>query len=560
MKLVWPLRRRLKHHASRIKFHVSSITSPNTRHTRNTLRFALWIVGFTTVPAFAQFNTNLPARPLALQEALRLALEHNLQLEIARYQPEIARYNWQGAYGVYDPQFNANASHNLNVTEGGGVDPQGRATLGNETRSDRFGGGLRGVLPTGLLYDLSGTFGHNYGERESFPFDFYDGDVGLTLQQPLLRNMWIDANRLTIRVRKHDLKIAEQDYMFQVLQIVNDTQQAYYELIAARDQIVARERALELATRFADETQRRVELGTLPPLDHVQALSEASTVRAELIQVRQLAAVAENILKNLITDNYELWHASQIVPTERLVAVPEDLDLGASWLTGVSSRPDLLSLTERLERQGVVVKYQHNQLFPSLDLVGSLGRAGIDNKLNTIVITNVTPRPGPDIRRVIVVPGRDANFTDVLDDIATDNNPRYSYGIVFSMPLSFRRERNEYKAAKAEQESLKAQYTQLRQNILIQIENAVTEIRANFERVQATRQAAIFAEAALDAETKRMEAGRSTPFNVLQFQRDLTDARTAEIRALADYNRALTRLSFAEGSILTRNRITVDIR
>jgi outer membrane protein TolC len=283
-------------------------------------------------------------------------------------------------------------------------------------------------------------------------------------------------------------------------------------------------------------------------------------VRALLVQARQLARLAENNLKNLITDNYEGWHSYEVTPTERLVAVPEDLDLGASWLTAMNLRPDLNSMKEQLERQGVVVKYQHNQLFPSLDLVGTLGRRGIDNRITTTIITNVTPRPGPDIRDIIVIPSRDASFSDVLHDIRIDNNPRYSYGVVFSMPLSFRRERNEYKAAKATLEMLKSQFVQARQNILVDIENAVVSVRGNFERVAATRETTSFSEAALDAETKRMEAGRSTPFNVLQFQRDLTAARTAEIRALADYNKALAQLSYAEGTILRRNGITVEIR
>ena len=176
------------------------------------------------------------------------------------------------------------------------------------------------------------------------------------------------------------------------------------------------------------------------------------------------------------------------------------------------------------------------------------------------MITNVTPRPGPDIRDVIVIPGRDANFTDVLDDIKRDSNPSYSYGIVFQTPLGWRRERNALKAAKLQRDALQWQFVQLRQSIQTGIDNALTSARANFERAGATRQATAFAQAALDAEMKKMEAGRSTPFQVLQLQRDLTNRRFEEIRALADYNKALAELSFAEGTILDRNKIAIDIR
>src|SRR4030095_13380701 len=134
--------------------------------------------------------------------------------------------------------------------------------------------------------------------------------------------------------------IAEHNFLLLVLDVVNRTQQAFYEVIASRDQIVANQKALELAERFAGETKRRVELGTLPPLDEVQAQSEAATARATLIQSRKDSAVAENALKNLITRNYQLWHSYSIEPTEKLVSVPEDLDLGASWLSGITLRPD----------------------------------------------------------------------------------------------------------------------------------------------------------------------------------------------------------------------------
>ena len=522
----------------------------------------VWLV-FLCMPlsVVGQFNTNLPPRPLSLQEALHLAIEHNLDIKIARYAPDIAYYNWRGTYGYYDPSLSAAASHGISVTEGGGFDARGDPTRGVDSKFDHMEGGIVGVLPvTGLKYGLSGNFDHVYGTRALFPFDTYQGRVDLTLQQPLLRDFWTDANRTAIKLAKQDLKIAEQDFRFRVQQVVNLTQQAYYELIASRDEIVSRQKALELAERFADETKRRVELGTLPPLDEVQAQSEAATARADLIFARQRSVLAENTLKSLITDNYELWHSYALTPTERLVAVPEDLDLGASWISGLSLRPDLKALEERLERQGIVVKYQRNQVFPQLDLVGTLGRSGIDNKFNTIVITNVTPRPGPDIRDIVVIPGRDANFSDVLDDISRDNNPSYSYGIVFQTPLGWRRERNALKAAKLQRDALQWQFVQLRQSIQTGIDNALTSARANFERAGATRQATAFAQAALDAEMKKMEAGRSTPFQVLQLQRDLTNRRFEEIRALADYNKALAELSFTEGTILDRNKIAIDIR
>ena len=104
------------------------------------------------------------------------------------------------------------------------------------------------------------------------------------------------------------------------------------------------------------------------------------------------------------------------------------------------------------------------------------------------------------------------------------------------------------------------QFRQLEQNILVQIENAIATAQTSFERVDATRQARLYAQAALEAEQKKLENGKSTSFFVLQLQRDLTAARSEEIRAVADYNKALTQLAQSEGSTLERRRIDVNVK
>src|SRR5690606_24897163 len=113
---------------------------------------------------------------------------------------------------------------------------------------------------------------------------------------------------------------------------------------------------------------------------------------------------------------------------------------------------------------------------------------------------------------------------------------------------------------KAEKEQTLLVLKRLEQGILMEIENAVDLAKTNFERVDATRQARLYAEAALEAEQKKLENGKSTSFIVLQLQRDLTTARSAEIRALADYNKALAQLAFSEGTVFERNRLSVNVK
>lgn len=502
------------------------------------------------VPLYAQLDTNRPVRSLTLAEAIRLALENNLQIARIRFEPQLAQFRVSGSYAYYEPTFEGFANHRYSEREGQ-FDPTFGQLPSSKTDSDNFGGGIGGVLPiTGLRYNIDSSFQHIMGE--SFGRDDvndYSSDVGITLSQPLLRNAWIDAQRLDIKLAKKDLKISEHAVTDQVMTTVAAVETAFYELIGALDEVKAQEIAVSLAERLVTENRKRVEVGTMAPLDEKQAESEAAQRRADLIQARSQVTLRENILKSLISNNYEQWHGVAIVPQEKLLAVPQTYDLQESWVNGLTYRPDYLQAKERLERQGIVVSFTRNQLFPALDLTGTYGRSGFDNKVPSV----------RDSNGVVVIPGIDSSFSRSLEDIRDEVNPRYSYGVILTVPLTFRAERARHKEAKAMQEQLKLDMQIIHQNILIGIDDAMKAARAAYERAQATRAAREFAEVALDAEQKKLDNGRSTSFVVLQLQNDLTRNRAAEIDALSDYNNALAVLYLREGTILKKNKVQLEI-
>jgi outer membrane protein TolC len=220
-----------------------------------------------------------------------------------------------------------------------------------------------------------------------------------------------------------------------------------------------------------------------------------------------------------------------IEPSQKLLPEPQQYNLQESWKKGLAMRPDLLQLRVDLERRDIMLRYQRNQLYPQLDLVGSYGRSGL--------ATTLSPS---------------------LADINDERLPAYSYGAVLSFPLGNRTASNTARATKAAKEQAVLQYKKLEQNVLVQIDDSVKLAQSDFERVDATREARIYAEAALDAEQKKLENGKSTSFLVLQAQRDLTASRSAEIRALADYNKALSQLALNEGTTLERNKLSVVIK
>ncbi len=510
--------------------------------------------------AHAQTNAiNVPTRPLSLEEAIRLALESNLEIARVRYEPQLAGFRLSDVSAYWEPTLDLSARH-ISSTRGSSFDPTlGIELPGSSTETDLAQLGIGGVLPlTGLRYDISAGYNHDTGlgfnDGALQPVDSYTSDIGIALRQPLLRNLWIDANRLSVKLAKKDQKISEYLVMFTVMDVVNRVQQAYYDLIGAQDAVRARQLSVTLAQRLLEENRKKIKIGVMAPLDEKQAESEAALREAELIQAMSEVTTMENILKSLISNNYQQWHAVSIVPTEKLLAVPQAYDLQESWINGLTLRPDYQEVKERLERQGIVVGYRLNQVFPVLDLVGSYGLAGFDSRRQfTFDPDNNSGTPN-DVTIIT-----DPSYSRTLDQIGREQNPTYSYGVVLQIPLTFRAERSRYKEAKALQEQAKLDVQIKHEQILIGIDDAIKAARAAYQRAQATRSGREFAAVALEAAQKRLDNGKATSFEVLRLQRDLTDARSEEIDAISDYNKALTVLYFREGTILRKNNVQVEI-
>jgi outer membrane protein len=493
----------------------------------------------TAMPvATAPAGKTAQTREMSLDDCIQEALQHNLDVQIERTVPLISLYNLHGAYSGYDPLLTISGQHNYNKT--GGYIQDNQFVFPTESDEDSFNAGLSGGTPWGMTYTIGGSqygsIGEQWGQKDfltnTVPFDRSGGTVGAYLEQPLLKNFWIDDTRRTIRLAKNQLKSDEQGLRSQIIDSITAVENAYYELIYARENVRVQQEALNLAQTQLDQDRQRVQIGTLAQLDVQQDESQVATSRANLIAAQYGLATAQNTLKNLLTDQYARWHDVDIQPTGSLTNAPLQLfDLQDSWTKGMAQRPDLMQYRLSVEAQGIWLKYYRNQLFPQLDAFGSYGYNGN---------------------------GRE--YSDVFAQINEADQPFWSYGGKLSMPLSNRGPRNNYKASKISLQQLLLKLKQFEQKVMVDIDNAVKSAQSAYQSVDATRQARIYAEAALDAEQKKYAVGKSTTFTVLQLQNNLTSARSQEIRALANYYEALATLAQAEGTTLERNRINIEAK
>jgi outer membrane protein TolC len=483
------------------------------------------------------FSAVLPSKAqnevaLTLQDCIQMALEHNLSVQIERYNPRIVQYNLNASYGYYDPNFSVLLRRDER-SEPGRLDPDtGLRPQNIDATTDRLVPAIRGVLPTGLTYDIGADLRSSEFTADEIEGEAHDVNIGINLRQPLLRNFWTDPGRTTIRLNRKNLNISELNFSLVVMDVVTRVQLAYYDLIFARENVRVQEMALALSERLLQESRKRVEVGVEAPLDEKQAQSQVASTLADLISARENLRRQENVLKNLITDEFSQWVDVTLIPAEKLQEEPQPLNLRDSWLRALAQRPDYRAQLLDLERLDLLVRLRRNQLFPTLDLVGGYGRRGFDN----------------------------ASFNRAVRDLERGVAPNHYFGVLFSVPLSRQAERNEHAATRAQREQADLRLKRFEQDIIVEIDNAVRAVRSAHERIELRRLARVTSEDALFVEQRRLEAGTSRTYNVLLLQRDLTAARSAEIRALAEYNRALARLAFEQGTTLEHHQITLDIR
>lgn len=477
---------------------------------------------------------------MSLEECIKQALEHNLDIQIQEYNPIINQYALNVNYGSYEPVFSMTADKSYNDRPAvPGINPStGLPFPSGISESDTYSPAVKGVLPTGLQYDLFWNESRN--SEMVFPTNFpahyapptFSGTAGINLTQPLLKNFWIDNTRLQIQLSKDTLKISEAALRLQIMTSVTAVKSAYYNLLYARGNVEANATAYKLAQQLVTENVKRVQVGALAPLDEKQSESQAAASLAAMHAAEQQLIVQENTLKNLLTDNFSQWADVTILPAEELVAVPQDLNLQESWRKAVATRPDLVEAKLRVEAQNVTLKYDFNQIFPELDVTGSYGHNALNN-----------------------------TFSDDLSDLRGGTHSFYSYGAFMSIPLGGNYSaRAQYKSGKATLKQLLLQLKQTEQTIVVAVDNDVGQIRSSLQQVYATRDARIYAQEALAAERTKLENGKSTSFIVLQLISNLTTARVAEIQALANYNVAVAQLALDEGTTLEANHIQLKLK
>ena len=486
-------------------------------------------------------------RPLALDQAVALALSKNEALTIERESLAAARAAVGAAKGAYDPSLALDygwrkASEPANSSFSGA--PAGR--LAPETEVAEGNAAIRQLLPTGGRVELRAGGSRSTTDGSLTPLSpAFGAQMGVELRQPLLRDRSIDAARLSVRIATTGRDGANAALRRATVETVAAVERAYWGLGAARRAVLVREQAVQLAQEQLRETQIRTGSGALPRTELAQPQAELERRRGELFAAREAAARAQNTLKLLILSGADdpAW-ADSLAPAEDLTANPTPVEIGTALERALSARPELAIAEASLRRRRAERAFARDGMWPSLDAVVSYDRFGLAGSQNPAA-SGAIPAPDGDLHRAFESAGEgDFDATRL--------------GVELGLPLFNRAARGDAAVALHVQRQAEADLARVRKAIRAEVLDAAAALETAGQRIEAARSGRAAAETQLGAERDRFASGLSTNFLVLTRQNDLSRARLDEISANADYLTARTEMARASGTLLEERGIHVE--
>ncbi len=487
-----------------------------------------------------------PRVDLTLEDAIARALERNLDLAVQRLNPLVFDLSLAQQLSFYGPTISSNISNSSRTSPSSTQLDGGEAVVSD---SAVFNGGLNQAVQWGggnYTVDWNNNRSASTNAFSSFN-PSYRATVQASYTQPLLRGFKIDGTRQQIQVTRINRDIADIDLRQTITNTVSSVRNAYWDLLYATGTLAVQQQALDLAEELIRDNEARVEIGTLAPIDVVQARSEAAARRQTLAQAEQVLATAELALKQLIvrgTDD-DYW-MSTLNPVDQPTLDVPPIDLAAAIRAALADRTDLARSRRQLDINDVNLSAMRNNTLPAVDLIGSyqLQGQGGTRYLRSGLGGSVTTK----------IPGGVGDAFNQLYDAAF---PVWTVQLNVSYPLGQSSADAALARAQLQTQQVQAQLRQLQLQVATEVTNAVVQIEAIARRIDAAIAARELAQEQLDAEQSRFEAGLTTNFFVVQAQRDLSTAQDTELRAILDQQKALVEMDRVQRTSLSNAGISI---
>jgi outer membrane protein len=497
-----------------------------------------------TPPVTADTDKDLSdprALRLSLDDAVRTTMERNLGIQIQRYDYQMTGQSYIGQFGIFDPLLTGSFEKSSSKS------PTISTNQAASSRSTSANFGVSTLLPTGgsvsaaLNSDRQSQVGGG-----TFVNPSYGAGVVFSANQPLLRNFGTDVTTRGINIARNNLGISQETFRGVLMNTAISVEQAYLDLVYARQFVDVVKEAVFLARDQARITQIRIDVGASAPLDILQPRVQIATQEESLIAAQASVRDAEDRLRQLMHLDPADWDRP-IIPTDPATFNALTIDVQDSVNRAYTLRPELREAKYATEIRRVNYLFARNQMLPAVDLNLRYGASGTGGTLFT-----TDPVTGD---QTVVSTTR---YPHAFNQVISNDFPAWTIGVSLSVPLFNISARAEAKRAELDFDQSRTLQDQTRETIAIDVRKAARDIETAAREIGASRTAREAAEQNLDAERKRYENGMTTNFNVLQIQQQLSDARVSEIQAVVGYNKAVATYHRAVGDLLDIRHITVE--
>lgn len=469
------------------------------------------------------------AAPLTLEDCIARAMKRNFDLQIQGYTTEQAKEALNVANTDFDPTLTASTTRSVNQAASTTSTLDGTAATGPRSDSTNMRVGVNQRLPqTNATLSITGnTSRAATNSRNALINPQFGSGVTATVSQPLLKNAGGDVAKANIERNKLGVSIAMLNYKSRVLTVIRDTENAYYNLVSARETLRIRQLSLELAQKLLDENKAKRATGTMTDLDVLTAEVGVANARRAVIQGEQTVRNSEDTLQNLVNvENLDTrpGPVSFAEFTEQAPPVAE------AYKMARDTSPDYLATQNQIRQSEIDLATAKTNRKPTLNLDGSLGYNSIDR-----------------------------TYSDVIASLPNRHGNNWSLGLTYNMPWGMKADNARYRSTLAALNSQKTRLAQLEQSLLVSVRSAVRSVETNLAAVEIASKATELSAKQYELQKARFDAGLSTSRLVLQAQDDLEIARVTELAAKVTLRTSVAELHRLQGTSIQRFRVDLPL-
>lgn len=503
-------------------------------------------------------------RTLSLDEAIDLALTNNKDIEVSRKVTTMAEFDLRAARGAYEPRFTLQSYFDRTTTPNVSIfSNNSKTTVGTLAAN----AGFTGFVPKfGTV--LTGGFNNSRVTTDN-PISIlspqYNSNLNFGITQPLVRGRKFDVQRRSIEIAKKNIELTDRQFEQRTIEIVTSVEKAYWDLTFALRNLQVQRDAVRDAKAQVEHNRRLVAEGSLAPIDIIAGETQVANLEQAVYDALNVVNITENALKNFIAPNRNdaIW-SKALTPVEPVAKAVPDPTLSEAIGLALKNRPELEINTAQKEFNAIDQRYYRELRKPQIDLVASFGESGIGGSQNPH-FSPTFPTPCTTAPTSPACAQQQANLGlltgSPFTGIYSNRYPSLRFGVNFTLPLLGDKTNSALLGkAKADAERLDALREQLEQGIQVEVRNALQAVRTGEARLRAAAISRENSQRQYESEQRKLDEGQSDVYRVLERQTALTAAKSNELRARTELNKAIADLQRATGNALKANNIEQRVK